>query len=295
MSFKTAMKTVLSASRRTDIPAFYMDWFMEKISAGFFKLENPFNGKVQELPAAPQDIHTIVFWSKNFGPFLEKGYGPKLKQLGYNLAFHFTINSKNTLLEPGIPPLEDRLQQLGRLAEMVPSAAVLWRFDPLCFYRVNGGAVQNNLTDFAAIARVAAAAGISRCISSFMDFYPKIEKRLKEHPGFSFLEPSRRQKKDIILRMENLLAKQEIRLSLCCEKDVLAALPAGSGIDSAACISHALLEHIYEAKISGRRDRGQRTNKGCRCMEARDIGSYRRQPCLHNCLFCYANPHARRA
>ena len=75
-------KIILSASRRTDIPAFYMDWFMEQIEAGFFSVENPFNGHVRTVPARPDDVHTIVFWSKDFGAFLRGGYGKRLQQMG---------------------------------------------------------------------------------------------------------------------------------------------------------------------------------------------------------------------
>ncbi|MBW1842194.1 MAG: DUF1848 family protein, partial [Deltaproteobacteria bacterium] len=98
------MKRVISASRRTDIPAFYMSWFMQRIQEGFFEVKNPYNHKITVVPAAPEEVHTIVFWSKNFGPFIQGKYGQTLAAMGYNLFFNFTINSDDSLLEPQVPP-----------------------------------------------------------------------------------------------------------------------------------------------------------------------------------------------
>ena len=101
----TATKIVLSASRRTDIPAFYMPWFMAQIEKGQFTVVNPFNRKESIVPATPDHVHSIVFWSKDFGAFIKKGFGQQLQKRGYYLFFNFTINSDNPLLEPHVPPL----------------------------------------------------------------------------------------------------------------------------------------------------------------------------------------------
>ena len=172
------MPIVISASRRTDIPAFYMAWFMERIKKGAFSVVNPFNRRISIVPATPDKVHTIVFWSKNFGPFIRKQYGEQLQQLGYHLFFNFTINSYAPLLEPKLPPLSQRLAQLQSLCERFGAKAINWRFDPICFFRTPEGTLQDNLQDFPDIAADAAAAGITRCITSFMDHYPKIQKRL---------------------------------------------------------------------------------------------------------------------
>ena len=102
---------VISASRRTDIPAFYMPWFMEQISKGEFEVVNPFNQRVSVVPAAPNEGHTIVFWSKNFGPFLHEDFDRRLQDSGYHLFFNFTINSVLPALEPNVPPLGERLER----------------------------------------------------------------------------------------------------------------------------------------------------------------------------------------
>jgi hypothetical protein len=287
---KPTTKIVISASRRTDIPAFYMPWFMEQVGKGFFEVVNPFNQHVSVVPATPNKVHTIVFWSKNFGPFIDQGYGRQFLKLGYHLFFNFSINSDNPHLEPQVPPLNQRLSQLEYLSSHYGPDTVNWRFDPICFYRKGPGALQDNLNDFSVIADRAAKLNISRCITSFMDHYPKIRRRLLSRPGFEFVDPPLPQKVKTILEMETQLAALNIRLFTCCEKDLIQALPAASTVTPSSCIPSDLLMELYPGRLSLRRDTGQRVKAGCGCKVSVDIGSYRLQPCYHNCLFCYANP-----
>jgi hypothetical protein len=124
---------ILSASRRTDIPGFYMDWFMERIRIGFFEVKNPYTRITRKVEASKDSVHSIVFWSKNYDAFIHTGAGEKLKRLGFNLYFNFTINSESPLLEKSIPPLSQRLNQLKQLASLFGPRNIAWRFDPVCF------------------------------------------------------------------------------------------------------------------------------------------------------------------
>ncbi len=281
---------VISASRRTDIPAFYMPWFMGQIEKGSFEVVNPFNQKVFWVPATPDKVHTIVFWSKNFGPFIENGYGKKLRKKGYHLFFNFTINSDCTILEPNVPPLRARLGQLEQLCKRFGPGTINWRFDPLCFFKAAAGPLQDNLCDFSRIVEKAADCGIVQCITSFMDFYPKIRRRLAALPGFEFVDPPLENKVEIILGMEKELAAGNIHLSTCCEKKLLVALPRDSSVTGSSCIPGDLLQELFGGRLSLKKDTGQRVKAGCGCKVSADIGTYRLQPCYHNCLFCYANP-----
>jgi len=284
------IKIVISASRRTDIPAFYMPWFMEQIRRGFFEVVNPFNQRVTVVPATVDKVHSIVFWSKDFGPFIDKGYGRRLIDLGYHLFFNFTVNSDNPDLEPRVPPLSARLDQLDHLSAHFGPEAINWRFDPICFYKKGPGKRYDNLSQFVPIAHRAAKNGISRCITSFMDHYPKINRRLSFRPGFELIDPPLSEKVDTILDMETGLAALNIRLFACCEKELIRALPATSSVAHSSCIPGDLLMELYSGRISLQKDKGQRVKAGCGCRVSKDIGSYRLQPCYHNCLFCYANP-----
>ena len=132
--------------------------------------------------------------------------------------------------------------------------------------------------------------GIRRCITSFMDPYSKIKKRLASLPEFSFLNPPLKKKKHTILKLEQALAVYQLNLKLCCEKEILDALPENSSVTQSACISNDLLVELFGGNLALKKDTGQRIKKGCGCKISVDIGSYQHHPCYHNCLFCYANP-----
>jgi len=285
---------VISASRRTDIPAFYMDWFMNQLEKGAFELTNPYNRRVSILPVSQDRIHSIVFWSKNFGPFIQKGFDKLLVSKGFNLFFNFTINSRVPELEPGLPTLTERLDQLEYLSRNFNPQSIIWRFDPICFYKKDNGDIIDNMNDFQIISNTAANTGIKRCVTSFMDTYPKITKRLASLPGFSFTELPIQRKMDILLTMEKQLSEKGIQLLTCCEKKVLEALPETTTIQKSACIPNDLLMEMYGGNISLQTDKGQRIKNGCGCKLSVDIGSYHLHPCYHNCLFCYANPSSQK-
>lgn len=280
---------ILSASRRTDIPAFYLDWFLAGVRAGRFEVQNPYNRHRTTVSAAPSDVHSIVFWSKDYGPFLAARADERLQRRGYRLFFHFTVNSADRRLEPHVPPLARRLTQLRELSRRCGPAAVTWRFDPICGFTTADGRAGDNLGDFARIADRAAACGITRCITSFMDDYAKVRRRTRLRPGLRFQTPALETQAAVLVRLAAQLAARNIKLSACCEAALLTRLPEGT-VAPGACISGALLAEITGQPVAAGRDRGQRAGAGCGCTAAVDIGSYQRHPCFHNCLYCYANP-----
>ena len=283
-------KIILSASRRTDIPAFYMDWFMAGIQKGYFEVINPYNQHRRKVSVRPNEIHSIVFWSKNFGPFLKGDFDQALSRQGYRLFFNFTINASAPDLEPHVPPLAQRLSQARELARRYGPAAMIWRFDPICFVRHDGHPqIHPPLDTLESMAASLAAAGIRRCVTSFVDLYRKVRKRLPSR-GLTFVDPPISLKGDTLMAMAATLDAYRIALGACCEKTVLQALPPGTGIGPGACIPGPLLASLYGPGFALQKDPGQRRKSGCTCNIATDIGSYREQPCYHNCLFCYANP-----
>lgn len=285
---KPVKKIVISASRRTDIPAFYMNDFMKGIRQGFFRVVNPFNQKESLIVSSSDYIDTIVFWSKDYTKFIKCNYLKILREMGYHLFFNYTINSEDSFLEPGIPSLDKRLAQLENLSRTAGPESIFWRFDPICYYRRNGK-IFHNRHDFLKIADVAADLGIKNCITSFMDLYPKIEKRLSNLSNFSFFDPPIELKVKILYEMADELKKRNIYLMTCCEKKVMESVAPCIGVNPASCIPNHYLKKLYHSDISLRKDRGQRLNQGCGCGISVDVGSYRHQPCFHNCLFCYAN------
>ncbi|MFH1155636.1 MAG: DUF1848 family protein [Pseudomonadota bacterium] len=287
--------TILSASRRTDIPAFYLDWFMDRVRKGFFEVINPYNRITTRVDASPERVHSIVFWSKNFRMFLESGAGHDLKQMGYSLFFNFTVNSRSPVLEPNLPCLDERLDQMGCLCREFGPQTIAWRFDPVCHFRLADGTSGNNLADFSTIALAAGESGISRCITSFADDYPKIRRRLKRlcqgsQDGLSLEFPGVSEKVALLTQMHQTLAPLGIALFSCCEPEVLSGLPGTVPVRPGACISGHHLRELFGGNPVTARDSGQRTRKGCGCTRSWDIGSYDLHPCHHNCLYCYASP-----
>jgi DNA repair photolyase len=286
---------ILSASRRTDIPAFYMDWFMDHIALGFFNVKNPYNKSIRKIDVSKDVIHSIVFWSKNYDEFIRTKAGEKLLQLGYNLYFNFTINSESSILEPNLPPLKKRLEQLNKLACVFGPDKISWRFDPICFYKTDDGTLKNNFSDFLKICGKASKFGIKKCVTSFFDDYKKITKRLKfiskkYNKTIRFVEPSMDKQRKVIKRMEKHLNSTGINLFLCCEKQLFSTLDNDTKVQQNSCVDGSLLKNLFNGNPESKKDYGQRAKLGCKCTKSIDIGSYDLHPCFHNCLFCYANP-----
>ncbi len=267
-----------------------MPWFMASIEKEYFEVVNPYNNRISRVPARPDQVHSIVFWSKDFGPFIKNGYGKQLQHMGFGLFFNFTINSPQKKLEPNVPPLAQRLKQLAMLSRMHGPKCINWRFDPICLFQTASGQRGDNLDHFDEIAGRAAEAGIKTCITSFVDHYRKVRRRCRRHSDLEFIDPSLDRKIAIIGQLANCLEPKGIHLQLCCEKDLLEALPAEAQVSAAACISSHRLAALFGSDLSLAQDSGQRRAAGCMCGLSRDIGSYRLHPCHHNCLFCYANP-----
>ena len=289
---------ILSASRRTDIPAFYLDWFMKRIRSGTVPLQNPFNGHKRNIDLQSENIRGIVFWSKNFDVFLRSGSGETLQKMGYHLFFNFTINSPDPILEPRMTPLPERLAQLKQLADLFGPEHIDWRFDPICFYRMEKqGKIKNNLRDFEPIAEAAHAAGITRCVTSFCDAYTKIKRRIRDlslneqhFSAFELIVPPLEKKITLVGKMARLMNRVGMDLGLCCEKEVFDHPGLPENVFSNACIDGKRLSRITGVQFETRKDYGQRRKQGCGCTQAIDVGNYAAHPCRHNCLFCYANP-----
>lgn len=286
------MSIILSASRRTDIPAFYMNWFMERIEKGCFELVNPYNGRMTSVACKPEDIHSIVFWSKHFGPFIEGEYDTRLMDVGYRMFFQFTVNPEHPVLEPRVPPLQARIDQMAYLIRRFGAASVVWRFDPICIGTEPNGGFFRTSDAFGIMAERMAAVGVRTCAFSFLDGYAKVIRR-SAAKGVSWIDPEPAHKIAIASEMAHLAAQLGIRLQACCEMDLLKSLPKDVPITQASCIPAPLLVELYGGDPPLLPDKGQRRNKGCGCYLSRDIGSYKDHPCYHDCLFCYANPCSR--
>jgi DNA repair photolyase len=276
-------RLVISASRRTDIPAFYLDWFLAGLSRGYFVALNPFNGARRQVSTHPQQVHSIVFWSKDYTRLLERAG----ELAAYRLFFQFTLNSESPGLEPRLPPLEARLAQFRALAERFGAAAVNWRFDPIVCWEQEG-VRRNNLGQFEMILEAAAGAGIRRLTFSFMDRYAKAERRAAAG-GLRFYYPGLAEMLELATPLAEAARAYGLRVAACCEPKLREAMPAGL-VSRARCVDGPELARLYGPGASLAEDRGQRRSAGCGCTVSVDVGSYSAHPCPHGCLYCYANP-----
>lgn len=276
------MKTIISASRRTDIPAFYLNWFKDAIRAGFVEVANPMYPKqIRKIDLSPQRVGWIVFWSRNYAHFLKE---PAFFA-GYQLFFHFTILPQSKL-EKAVIPLKTALHQVERLSALYGPERIIWRYDPLVFWKESGLLKTNyNTSQFAALCNTMEANGVQRCYTSFAFPYRKFIRRFyASFPNDELIQPEVEQQNQIIAEMRHIAAHYKIKL-YSCSNDRLLQIP---GIQKGHCIDAALLQRLEPGvKISQAK---APSRNGCGCSKSIDIGNYTQQPCPFGCIYCYANP-----
>lgn len=276
------MKSVISASRRTDIPAFYLNWFIDAIEAGKIEVTNPQyrkNSRIVKLD--PDHVNWIVFWSRNYSSFLKKKDFFK----DYNLFFHFTILPKTKLEKSGIA-LEKALNQIKQLTETYGPDRIIWRYDPIVHWIENRNIRSNHDPEkFKALCRQISSFGIQCCYFSFVHPYHKYERRFtKVFPNWQVYNLTQKQQGAILDRMVEISAKFNILLYACCNDTALEnkKIKKGHCIDGSLLNSFVATEKVSVAKAPSRKD--------CGCTRSIDIGDYLTQPCHFGCIYCYANP-----
>jgi len=279
------VKKVISASRRTDLVAFFPDWLAEGIRAEKAEVLGP-SGRVYTVDLSPDKVHTFVLWSKSFENLIANVSDLQGGLRKYDqLYFHFTITGLGgTLIEREVPSPEAALRQLESLLALAgrPERISL-RFDPVIYW-LDKDEVKTNLRFFEELAGRAAELGIRNIRFSFAQWYGK-SKRRAEKLGFPYVDPTLEEKRNDAVYLSTVARSHGLSL-YCCSQDFLADVP---GIHPSACIDGRLLQecHPEGAPVSVTKDKTQR--RECRCTESVDIGSYI-QTCPHSCVYCYANP-----
>ena len=264
---------ILSVSRRTDIPAFYTEWFMNRIHEGFVMTRNPMSyHQVSKIPLSPDVLDCIVFWSKNPAPLL-----PYLDEIGrlYPFYFQFTVNAYEHDMEPNVAPLEKRLAVFREIAEKYGRERVIWRYDPLILtpkYDENW-----HIWQFERLAG-RLSPFTDTCVFSFVDIYDKIKNNLKTAEYLPFTNEA---VKRIAGKFARISSEYHLRLKTCAEDVDLASY----GIEHSCCIDPERIEKIIDLPIKTKKDPVQRAE--CHCVESIDIGQY--NTCRHGCRYCYAN------
>ncbi|CUH95681.1 hypothetical protein P22_1758 [Propionispora sp. 2/2-37] len=264
---------IISASRRTDIPAFYSEWFLQRLREGAVLVPNPRRpDHYSRVELNPAVVDCIVFWTKNPAPMLSRL--DEIENMGYPFYFQFTLTPYDRRIEQGLPPKNVLLETFRKLSGRLGPHRVVWRYDPVILG--TGINIGYHLHQFANMA--AALEGFTfRCIFSFLDLYPKVRKPLN---GITSQETDEADMRRIAEGFAKVASSHDIRLFTCSEPLDLSQF----GITHAACIDQHMVEEIIGCQIQATKDTNQRP--ACRCIQSIDIGTY--DCCSHGCIYCYA-------
>ncbi|MDO4507380.1 MAG: DUF1848 domain-containing protein [Spirochaetales bacterium] len=267
---------IIHTGNRTDIPAFYSKWFINRIKAGFVLVRNPYNPQaVTRFRLDPSVVDLIAFCTKNPAPML-----PHMKLLKpFGQYWFVTITAYGKDIEPNVPLKEKVMEDFKRLSEIVGVDSMGWRYDPILIDEKH--TVEWHLSHFEQMAKN--LSGYTKtCVISFIDLYKKVERNFPEA---------------IEVSAENrlLLGKECIRISAengmiikpCAEGTDLAAF----GADCSGCMTQATFETALHAHLNIPKGTGTQRKGACACILGSDIGAY--DTCGHLCKYCYANTDAR--
>lgn len=282
-------KTVISASRRTDIPAFFYEWLQNSLGKGYALVPNPmFPDKKYTVDLQPDSVHSIVLWSKDFSNVLKNpGH-----LAAYSLYFQYTINNYSRFLEPEVPTYRETLYTLeGLLGKYRPEQFNI-RFDPVVIS--TKGEIdptpsmpgKARLGAFDRLCRDIRILGMEKCriTTSYIALYGHVKNKI-EKSGLDILHLSEDKQISFFTEMAEIAQKYGLTLYSCASP----VLEKVQSICKGHCIDGELLEKLFGGKIKKSKDNGQR--KACGCAFSRDIGIYSKNQegmkCLHGCKYCY--------
>jgi len=265
------VKRIISASRRTDIPAFYGRWFLKRIVAGYCHWINPFGGQVMRVSLLPEDTYGIVFWTRFANPLMP--HLRALSELGYRYYFHVTINGYDRALEARNPSTQSAIDSFRRLSDAVSPRLAVWRYDPIVLSGRTPPAA--HLRTFEQLAR-GLAGYTERCIFSFVDAYGKTKRNLvslENRERVGVYEGTAVERQTLAAQLAAIGSAHGIRLCACCEDALV-----GGMVGKAHCVDTELLDIPPVKAVPSRAE--------CGCVESVDIGAY--DTCQFGCVYCYA-------
>ncbi len=261
---------ILQTGMRTDIPAFYSQWFINRIKAGYVLVRNPYNpSSVTRYEINPDVVDLIAFCTKNPAPMLK--YMDVLKP--YGQYWFVTITPYGKEIEPNVPDKRQVLENFKTLSKFVGVDSIGWRYDPI--FINDKYSIDFHIETFEKMARE--LSGYTKtCIISFIDLYKKV---IKNFPQACMVEKEKRLK--IGKAFAEIGRQYDITIKACAEGDELAPY----GVDCSGCLTQEVYETVLHTKLNMPRIKGQRNE--CACFFGNDIGAY--DTCRHFCKYCYAN------
>lgn len=264
---------IINASMRTDIPAFFSEWFFKRVQSGLVCARNPyFPQRVTRYRLDPDTVDVLSFCTKNPAPML-----PHLNEIDHFRQFwSVTITPYGKDIEPLVPDKEIVMESFRELSRLRNHQAVEWRYDPI--FISQNWTIEKHISTFEKMA-AELSGWTNSCTISFIDLY---EKTRRNFPGVREVTPAER----LIIgkKFSEIGLRNGIRIKTCLEGSSLAQF----GIETSGCLTQSVLEHALNIRLS--LPAGKISRAGCRCLLENDIGAY--DSCLHGCLYCYANQDA---
>jgi len=279
---------IISASRRTDIPSFYAEWFIKRIRAGYCTVPNPYNlQQVGHISLNPEDVDVVVFWTRNPKPLLQ--HVEELDQRGFRYYFLYTLLGYPRQIDTKGPDRDTALKTFRQLAKKIGPERVVWRYDPIVFSRLTGA--QFHEQNYSEIAQ-ALRGSTFRSVISVMDFYNKFRKRLDQlnQQDIGIFDHNGHSSPRYDALMESIIqAAQENGMEIfsCSEERDMTPY----GILPGKCIDDDYIEKTFGIEVGHKKDPGQRM--ACGCIVSKDIGIY--DTCLFGCQYCYATGNFERS
>ncbi len=266
---------IVSASYRTDIPAFYGEWFMRRLAEGACLVANPYGGKPYTVPLTPEAVDGFVFWTRNLRPFY-----PHLAEIGRDYPFivQYTITGYPRALETGTVAAGRAIADLNRLAGTFGPRCGVWRYDPIVISDLTPPDWhRENFTRLAG----ALAGSVDEVVMSFAHLYTKTKRnmdRAAEREAFRWRDPADTEKRQLAAELAAIARDHGMAAALCSQDSYRV-----DGVAAARCIDAARLGDVAGKPVTARL-RGNRPD--CLCHESRDIGAY--DSCAQGCAYCYA-------
>ena len=267
---------IISASYKTDIPAFYGKWFMNRLRAGYCMIVNPYGKQVYRVNLEKSAVDGFVFWTKNLGPFQDCLVA--LHQQGYPFVVQYTINGYSRVLESSVVDASRSAQHMKALASKYGPEVAVWRYDTVVFSSLTPADFHRR--NFEVLAK-SLAGTTNEVVLSFAQFYKKTVRNMNaaaEQYGFSWYDPGDEEKRLLLADLAEIAKGYKMRPAICGQRQFLI-----EGVSDARCIDAIRLSRVAGRLVSAQH-KAQRP--GCGCFAAKDIGEY--DTCLHGCVYCYA-------
>ena len=263
---------IIQTGMRTDIPAFYSKWFLNRIKEGYVLVRNPYNERqVTRYRLAPDVVDLIAFCTKNPAPMLP--YMNVLKP--YGQYWFVTITPYGRDIEPNVPDKERVMDDFKKLSDIVGVDSMGWRYDPILVDDKHS--VEWHITEFEKMAENLCGYTKS-CVISFIDIYKKVERNFR-----GVREVSKKDRITLGKEFIKIAEKFGMTIRPCAEGDELTLY----GADCSGCMTVNTFETALHVHLNVPKRKTNQRNGQCACLLGVDIGAY--DTCGHLCKYCYAN------